>query len=159
MPPERDALCNADLNVTGQFVAASTPDPTLGCTPDGAWTLMAAVKTCQSDSDCDSAPCTSGMCSDCMSVPLAQSYNMTVTGTQHMTTITNNNTKPNENDSLQMNTENDACNGSFDLVIPNGNQFDYVQLNASTPDYCPDMTDGSDGGLSCGSAGGSRRRT
>jgi hypothetical protein len=137
MPPPVNALCTADLTTTGMLAASATPDPTMGCQPDGTWTFTAKVATCGSDGDCNNAPCMNNMCSNCTNVPLASSYTMTVTGSGHNEDVTNPNAGSAEDDSLQISGDNDSCNGSFDLIIPDNSQYDYVELNPTTGRFCP----------------------
>src|SRR5438874_3032024 len=120
MPPDRTALCTAQLAMSGSIAAPAAPDPTLGCQPAGTWTINVQVSDM-------------GTCS---AVNVPATVTISVTGDAHNETITHT-PATGEDDSLQINGDNDACNGNFELVIPDGSQFDQIELQPHTGDFCP----------------------
>jgi hypothetical protein len=45
-----------------------------------------------------------------------------------------------EDDNLEINGEDDRCNGSFELIIADNGKFDDIAMQASTPTYCINIT-------------------
>jgi len=133
-PPERMSLCTADLAVAGTIQAPTAPDPTMGCQPAGAWTINIQVADM-------------GTCTNVSSIPTSITVN--VTGSQHNEMITHTKVSG-EDDQLEINGDNGACNGSFEFVIPNGSQFDQIVIQPHTGTFCPMQGEDGSGNITCG---------
>lgn len=134
MPPERDALCTAQLAVTGTLSAPTAPDPTMGCQPAGTWTVAVTVSDM----------------GNCTTVPVQQSYTVDVSGSAHNEMITHDHGNG-EDDELEIDGDNDSCNANFELVVADNGKFDQITLQPTTGPFCPDQMVGSDGEtVTCG---------
>jgi hypothetical protein len=137
MPPERDALCTAQLTVTGNLAAAATPDPTMGCQPGGTWTVDVTVSDM----------------GNCATVPVQQSYTVDVSGSARQESITHDHGSG-EDDELEIDAADGRCDANFELVVADSGQFDQIVLQPSTPVFCPDESTTTDGSgneiITCG---------
>jgi hypothetical protein len=116
--PEPTALCTAQLTLAGTFTPTGTLDPLLGCQPQGTWEITATV----SDQGA------------CANVPLKASYSYTLMGTGRDTTIAY--AMKGTAEEFQANvvaTGSGGCEGGFEHILPDGNNFDQVNLHAFLP--------------------------
>ena len=116
--PEATALCTAQLTLTGTFTAAAPLDPALGCQPQGTWEVTATVS--------DQGACTT--------VPLQTSYSYALTGTGRDTRIAY--AMKGTSEEFQANvvaTGSGGCEGGFEHILPDGGNFDELNLHAFLP--------------------------
>jgi len=112
-PVPENALCEAQLTLTGSFTPPGTPPGAeLGCVPEGTWTINVAIGD-----------------NDCGDVPMAGTYVYTVTGTGRDQVITY--STPGAQDlALSIHAGgNGECEGSFEHIWPaDGGEFHVALL-------------------------------
>jgi len=115
--PDAKALCTAQLTLSGTFTAAAALDPALGCQPQGTWEVTATVSD-------------KGTCAD---VPLKTSYSYSLAGTGRDTKITYTKANGEEFQGTVQATGSGTCEGGFEHIVPDGSNFDQLNLHAFLP--------------------------
>ena len=116
-PPDPTAKCTAQLTLSGTFTASATLDPLAGCQPDGMWLVMATVS--------DQGTCTN--------VPVKASYTYTLSGSGRTTMLMYTKSAGEEFTGAVNATGSGGCEGSFDHVLPDGSNFDEINLHPLLP--------------------------
>jgi hypothetical protein len=114
---ERSALCTAQVAITGTFTAAAALDPAGGCQPQGTWAVTATVS--------DKGTCTT--------VRLKSGYSYTLSGTGRQTKIAYTKASGEEFQGNVMATGAGGCEGSFEHIQTDANNFDQLDLHAFLP--------------------------
>jgi hypothetical protein len=116
-PPDPVAKCTAQLTLSGTFTASATLDPAGGCQPDGMWVVMATVAD-------------KGTCAN---VPLKASYTYTLSGSGRTSVLMYTKAAGEEFTGAVSATGTGGCEGSFDHVLPDGSNFDEINLHPELP--------------------------
>jgi hypothetical protein len=120
-PPQDSAevlpLCTAQVALSGTFTAAAALDPAGGCQPQGTWAVTATVS--------DKGTCTT--------VPLKAEYSYALSGTGRDTKIAYTKASGEEFQGNVQATGSGGCEGSFEHIQTDGNNFDQVNLHAFLP--------------------------
>ncbi|HEY0192832.1 MAG TPA: hypothetical protein VGC42_17060 [Kofleriaceae bacterium] len=126
-PDDTTPLCTATLTVSGTFTVASGAvlDSTAGCQPDGTWTINAATAS-------------KGSCS---AVPVKAMYAYTIAGTGRDTSTTYATGAGEDFTGAVEATGTGNCEGSFDHIVKNGNNYDEFNFH-------PELAKATDGATS-----------
>jgi hypothetical protein len=109
-------LCTATVTLTGTFTAPVALDPTGGCQPEGTWAVNVAVSD-------------RGTCS---TVSVKPSYNYTLSGVGHSTTVTYTGSGGEFQGNVSA-TGDGACSGFFEHIQTDGTNFDHISLHPLVP--------------------------